>query len=91
MRLLAAIALMMLSTAASARCECMCINGQVRPVCTAATDLAPVCGPQLCSTPPPSIRPIDAPALPPLGTTGCRSEQVYSQITRRYEWQRVCR
>lgn len=76
---------------AEASCQCTCINGQVRPVCTSSIDLPPICSPGICPIVPPSIKPIATPIVPPIGTRSCRLEQVMDPSTRRYEWKQVCR
>lgn len=87
---LVAVLLFVLPAAAHADCECRCVNGQVRPLCDDALDIAPICDPDICDLPPPDIRPIDEPDIPPLGTRSCSQEQVQNPETGEYEWQRVC-
>ena len=80
----------MLSAAAHAECECRCMGGQNRPLCTNAMDLPPICAPTICPITPPSIQPLMAPQLPPLGTTNCQMRQVLNPYTRQYQWERIC-
>ena len=77
-------------SAVYAACECVCINGEVRALCTSTLDIEPICPPRICPITPPSIQPIQAPRVPPIGTTTCNQQQVYNEYTRRYEWQEVC-
>lgn len=74
-----------------AACVCRCVNGDVQPICTSATDLPPICSPRVCPITPPSIAPIGPVVVPPVGTSSCRNEQVLNPITGRYEWKLVCR
>ena len=87
----AALVLSFSMSSANAACECRCVNGQVKALCTSTLDIPPICAPQICPIVPPSIQPIPKPDLPPLGTTSCREVQVFNPSTGRYEWQRVCR
>ncbi|CAH2796201.1 MAG: hypothetical protein CPDRYMAC_4486 [uncultured Paraburkholderia sp.] len=67
---LAAITLLCLQSGfAHAECECRCMSGQNRPICSNAMELPPLCAPSACPLEPPSIQPLAAPQLPPLGTT----------------------
>jgi hypothetical protein len=75
---------------AQAGCTCTCVNGQPQAICSSTLDLPPLCPPRICPIVPPAVRPIDPPRLPPLGTSRCRSEQVWNPASRRYEWQRLC-
>ena len=79
------------STGAHAECVCRCVDGEVRQLCQSTMDLPALCAPQLCPLVPPSIPPIKALTLPPLGTSECRQVQVFNLRTGQYEWQRVCR
>ena len=81
--------LVLLPEPARAACECRCIDGEVRALCSSTLDLDPVCAPRICPPVPPSIAPIQAPRIPPIGTTSCR--QVQMEVPRgRYEWREVC-
>lgn len=76
---------------ANASCTCECVNGQVQAVCDNAMDLQPICSAQMCPMTTPSLRPMQMPTLPPLGTSQCRQEQVYNSMTGAYEWRELCR
>lgn len=78
------------STAAFSMCQCECVNGVNRPMCTSAMDMAPMCPPMQCPMMAPSLAPLNPPTLPPIGTRSCRQMQIYNQYTRQYEWQQVC-
>ena len=80
-----------LPSAANAGCVCRCVNGNMVPLCESAIDVPPICPPTVCAIVPPAVRPIDPPRVPPVGTSHCRSEQVYNPATRKYGWQEVCR
>jgi len=75
---------------AYAKCECVCINGEVQALCTSTLDLEPICPPRVCPITPPSVQPIQTPRVPPIGTTTCSQQQVYNEYTYEYEWQEVC-
>ncbi|HKU54911.1 MAG TPA: hypothetical protein VJP60_06075 [Rhizomicrobium sp.] len=74
-----------------AACQCACVDGQVQTVCQNAIDLKPICSPQICQLVPPSLRPIQAPTIPPIGTSSCAPQQVFNPSTRLYEWRTLCR
>ncbi|MBM3512044.1 MAG: hypothetical protein FJX61_18190, partial [Alphaproteobacteria bacterium] len=63
-------------SAAEAACQCTCVNGRPRALCTSALDIPPICGPEICPIVPPSIAPINPPRVPPIGTQNCRQAQV---------------
>lgn len=90
MRLIILAVLLFTMPIAFADCVCRCVNGEVQAICSSAIDLEPICPPRICSIVPPSVRPIQAPRVPPIGTTNCRKEQVYNEYTRRYEWKTLC-
>lgn len=73
---------------AFAACQCVCVNGQMQPLCSSSLDIAMPCI-GICPIAPPAIAPLPSLALPPLGTSYCQNEQVWNGV--RYEWQRVCR
>lgn len=87
----AALLGLFLATSAQGQCVCRCVNGEMRPLCTSAIDLPPICPPTVCPLTPPSIAPIQPPTLPPLGTTSCSQQQVYNPRTGQYEWRSICR
>ena len=74
----------------SASCRCVCMNGEVRAVCSSTLDIEPVCPPRVCPIVPPSVEPIQRPKIPPVGTSSCVQKQIYNEYTRRYEWKEVC-
>jgi hypothetical protein len=76
---------------ALANCECKCIDGEVRAVCSSSIDVKPICSPRICPIVPPSVRPIQSPTVPPIGTEVCEKKQVYNEYTRQYEWKTICR
>jgi hypothetical protein len=84
------LVLELLASAAHADCACRCVNGEVQAICTNSLDLEPICAPMICPLVPPSVRPLDPPTLPPIGTSYCRSEQLWNQSTMQYEWRRIC-
>lgn len=75
---------------AQAWCMCQCVGGQMQPLCSGPTELAPLCPPTVCPLVPPSLPPIAPIQLPPLGTSRCREEQVYDRYLHQYVWETVC-
>lgn len=73
-----------------ADCSCVCMQGQVRAVCSGALDLKPICAPRICPVTPPSVKPIQKPRVPPIGTTKCVQRQIYNEQSERYQWREVC-
>lgn len=73
-----------------AECECRCVGGQNRSICTSSMELPPICPPAVCPIEPPSIQPLMAPQLPPLGTSRCQMHQVWNPYVQQYQWQRIC-
>lgn len=90
-RLAFGLALIAASQWASAACVCRCVNGEVKTLCESSIDLPPICAPQVCAIVPPSVAPIPAPRLPPIGTSACREVQVLNPATGQYEWKTVCK
>lgn len=82
---------MMGATRSWAKCECACVNGAVRPLCTRAIELPPICPSRVCPIVPPAVAPIAPLRLPPLGTEHCWMAQVYNPAIGRYKFQQVCR
>ena len=76
---------------AHADCVCRCVDGQVKALCQSSIDLKPICAPQVCQIVPPSLKPIQPPTLPPLGTKSCEQKQVLNPSSGRYEWKSICR
>ena len=79
-----------LASNANAACQCVCMNGEVRAVCSSTLDIEPICPPRVCPITPPSVEPIQRPRVPPVGTSNCVQRQIYNEYTRRYEWREVC-
>ena len=75
---------------ADASCVCRCVDGEVQPLCSSSADLPPICAPTICGIVPPSVAPIQAPVLPPIGTSSCSSRQVLNPATNHYERRPVC-
>jgi len=88
--LFSALFVFALATYADASCQCVCMDGQVRAVCSSTLDIEPICSPRICPMTTPSIEPIQRPRVPPLGTSKCVQKQIYNEDTRRYEWKEVC-
>ena len=86
----AVLLLVMLGGAAQAGCECQCVSGEVRAICSSTLDVRPVCAPRVCPITQPSVQPIATPQVPPVGTKSCSQKQVYNEKTRQYEWREIC-
>lgn len=71
-------------------CRCACVNGKVEAICTSTLAIKPICAPRVCDIVPPSIKPIDTPTIPPIGTNKCDLKQVLNEQTHEYEWKRLC-
>lgn len=76
---------------AQAGCNCACVNGVVKAICSSSLDIEPICPPTICPPVNPSVRPITPPVIPPIGTRDCRNEQVLNSKTGKYEWKLICR
>jgi hypothetical protein len=91
--LLFCVALMLilvLASNTSADCQCVCMNGEVRAICSSTLDIEPICPPRVCPITPPSVEPIQPPRVPPIGTSKCVQKQIYNEYTGQYEWREVC-
>lgn len=84
-------AMVAMAAPAEAACTCTCVGGQVQAICQSAIDMKPICSPQICQTPPPSVRPPAAPTIAPVGTRSCSQQQVLNPVTHQYQWQTLCR
>lgn len=71
-------------------CRCACVDDKVEAVFTSTTAIRPVCVPRVCDVVLPSIKPIEAPTIPPIGTNKCDMKQVLNEQTHEYEWKRLC-
>lgn len=71
-------------------CRCACVNGKVEAICISTLAIKPICAPRTCEIVPPSIKPIDTPTIPPIGTNKCDLKQVLNEQTHEYEWKRLC-
>jgi hypothetical protein len=89
-KLLAAIMVTSLSTYASADCRCSCVNGEIEPVCSASTDLPPVCAPRACSLKTANVTPVNQARITQAGSLQCHMELIPSTRVDRYDWKKVC-
>jgi hypothetical protein len=62
----------------------------MQPPCVSSIDVPPICPATVCAIPPISIKPIQPPGIPPLGTWLCTPRQVANPNTGRYEWRNLC-
>jgi len=86
-----ALALLSLGgSAADAACTCLCVDGRMQPLCEGALDPPKVCPPTVCPIPKPSVAPVIAPNLKPLGTSRCDQVQV-CDTSGKCAWEQVCR
>ena len=89
MRLILAAALLAASVgAAQAACSCQCVGGTMQPICSNTFEIPPPCI-GICPIAPPVIPPLPSLNLPPLGTSQCQYEQVWTGT--RYEFRNLCR
>jgi len=79
-----------LTVQAQASCECRCVDGSMKALCSNAIDIPPICPATACALPPASIAPIRPPRIPPIGTSQCSQQQILNPATHRYEWHRIC-
>jgi hypothetical protein len=86
----AALGVLAIASIANAACQCVCMNGEVRAVCSSTLDVEPICSPRVCPITTPSVEPIQRPRVPPIGTSKCVQRQIYNEYTHRYEWREVC-
>ena len=89
--LLAAVVVASLSTYASADCRCTCVNQQIEPVCSASTDLPPVCAPRACSIAEASATPVSQSRTEPRASSPCHMDLVVNAQAGHYEWKKVCK
>lgn len=91
-RAVAAIALLVTATPVTAQCvwKWDCTGGQCIqvPLCRNSYDIPPPRPLELPPIPQPSIRPINPPALPPLGTRSCAMR--YLCANGQCAWKQVC-
>jgi hypothetical protein len=80
----------LLTAESQAACVCRCVDGEMQPLCDSSIDLPLICPATVCAIPPVSIKPIQPPAIPPLGTSQCTPRQVANPNTGRYEWRSLC-
>lgn len=78
------------SSGALAGCQCVCMDGEVRAICSSSLDIQPICMPRVCPIAPPSVEPVQMPRVAPVGTKSCTQKQIYNEQTGRYEWKEVC-
>jgi hypothetical protein len=69
---------------AEASCVCKCIGGQMRPACSNAFDIPPVCAIATCNSSTP------APIVGSGGQPACRQVQVCDALSR-CTWKDVCK
>lgn len=72
-----------------AACRCACVEGEKVPICDSTLEIPPLCF-GICALPPPKIRPLQSPTIPPLGTTECVKKLVQNPYTGKYEWRTLC-
>ncbi len=76
--------------AANAACACLCVDGQLQPVCDDGIYKPMVCRPAICKPPKPSVAPVIPPNVQGLGGTECKQAQV-CDTQGKCAWEQVCR
>ena len=91
-KIIIALAALIAATPAAAQCvwQWDCTNGQFRqvPICQSRYDFVPFKPLERAPVPPPTVRPIQLPTLPPLGTRNC--QQRYICTDGQCAWRQVC-
>ncbi len=88
-KLLALLALLA-SGAGRADCNCICVDGLNRPLCSQVSDVLPLCPPRVCPLAP-AAGALQPPQLPPFDARSCSMEYLYNNYAARYEWRQLCR
>jgi hypothetical protein len=88
--LLAAMMVASLPIAASADCRCSCVNGQIEPVCSAASELPPACSARACTVKPTRASLIVADKSDLSNKGQCRETLVLNPQTGAYVPKKVC-
>jgi len=90
-KLFAAMMVASLSSYASASCTCSCVNSQIEPVCTRASDLPPVCAPRACTVKPtPASLVANKSRFEANAAKQCKDTLVLNQQTGAYILKQVC-
>ena len=75
---------------AEAACRCLCVDGQMQPICERMTDIPPICPLMQCplgrSV---QIAPLNTPVLPPVGTSECHPSWICDR-SRKCWWEQLC-
>jgi hypothetical protein len=87
---LAGLGSLALSGSAQAVCNCRCVDGKARAVCSSSTEIPPLCNNTLCPLSMPPKTPQDARQPVPTVTPGCETKQVYDPKAGAYAWEQVC-
>jgi len=90
-KLLAALLVASFSTYASASCKCSCVKSQIEAVCTAPSDLPPVCAPRSCTVKEPSATLVNQVRVGPNATKQCHESLVLNPQTGSYISKQVCK
>ncbi len=72
---------------AHASCVCRCVAGEVKPICTQAIDMPPICAPAICPASP-AVLPSNR--IPAFGSESCSRQSVFDPRTGRYETKTIC-
>ncbi len=81
---------LLLPGAADAVCNCRCVDGKAKAVCSSSTEIPPLCNNTICPLSPPQKTPLDARQPAPTVTPGCQTKQVYDPKAGTYAWEQVC-
>jgi len=72
------------STLADAGCVCACVDGQIRPSCSNAFEIPPICALRTCPYG-------STPKTPPLGGRGACAQVKSCDIYGHCVWKQVCK
>jgi len=77
-------------SAAHADCACLCVDGQMQPVCDGGVNRPMVCPPAVCKPAKPSVAPVIPPNIKALGGSECKQAQI-CDTSGKCAWEQVCR
>lgn len=90
-QVLFALALLLIGgSAAEAACTCLCVDGQMQPVCDDGNNRPMVCRPAVCKPSKPSVAPVLPPNIKSLDGSTCRQVQV-CDVSGKCVWEQACR
>jgi hypothetical protein len=78
------------SALVSAECNCACISGSVKAICSDLKEKEPVCTQRVCPIRTPPVTPPPTTRVPPKGVSKCVPMQIYNEETHKFEWKQIC-